>query len=221
MRGLIFDFDGLMVDTELPTFQTWQEVYQAYGGSLPLSTYATCIGSPGSFDPHEYLEAQLGRRLDREAIRLRRRQRYIELTAGQSLLPGVRDYITDAKRLGLKLGVASSSPSDWVVAHLSQFGLRECFDSIKCADNATRIKPDPELYELVLAALGLRADQVIALEDSPNGVLAAKRAGIFCVAVPNSVTRQLSLDRADRQITSLADCPLKELLLQVEKNGGA
>ena len=116
MRGLIFDFDGLILDTELPAFQTWQEVYQAHGCSLPLSTYATCIGSSGLFDPHEHLETQLGRSLDREAIRSQRRQRYIEMTEGQSTLPGVRGYVTDAKRLGLKLGVASSSPMNGLLA---------------------------------------------------------------------------------------------------------
>ena len=220
MRGLIFDFDGLILDTELPTFQTWQEVYQAHGCSLPLSSYETCIGSSGLFDPHEYLETQLGRSLDREAIRSQRRQRYIEMTEGQSVLPGVRGYVTDAKRLGLKLGVASSSPREWVVGHLSELGLREYFDCIKCVDDVTRAKPDPELYELVLDGLDLGADQVIALEDSPNGVLAAKRAGIFCVAVPNPVTRQLSLDHADLQLTSLADFPLEKLLLQLEESRG-
>ena len=219
MQGLIFDFDGLIVDTELPAFQTWQEIYHTYGCTLPLSTYATCIGSPGAFDPHAYLEAQLGRLLDREEIRARRRQRYVELTEAQSPLPGVQDYITEAKRLGLKLGVASSSPRDWVADHLSQFRLREHFDSIKCADDAMRTKPDPELYQLVLDALDLRADQAIALEDSPNGVLAAKRAGIFCVAVPNAVTRQLSLDQADLRLTSLADLSLEQLLAQVRSTG--
>ena len=82
-----------------------------------------------------------------------------------------------------------------------------------------RTKPDPELYQLVLDALDLRADQAIALEDSPNGVLAAKRAGIFCVAVPNAVTRQLSLDQADLRLTSLADLSLEQLLAQVRSTG--
>jgi HAD superfamily hydrolase (TIGR01509 family) len=148
-------------------------------------------------------------------IRVRHRRRYTELTQGQSILPGVLDYLTDAKRLGLKLGVASSSPREWVVGHLVQFGLREHFDCITCADDATRIKPDPELYRLALAALDLYADQAIALEDSPHGVLAAKRAGLFCVAVPNPVTRQLSLDHADLYLRSLADVPLEKLLMQV------
>jgi HAD superfamily hydrolase (TIGR01509 family) len=219
MQGLIFDFDGLITDTELPAFQTWQEIYREYGCSLSLSTYAACIGSPGAFDPHAHLESLIGRPLDREEVRTQRRQRYMALTAAQSLLPGVEDYITEAKRLGLKLGIASSSQREWVVGHLVQFGLGDHFDNIQCADEATPVKPDPELYYQVLAALNLQADHVIALEDSPNGVQAAKRAGIFCVAVPNAVTRQLSLDHADLQLTSLADIPLEQLLEQVRRNG--
>ena len=217
IRALIFDFDGLILDTELPAFQTWQEIYQAYGCSLSLSTYATCIGSPGLFDPHEYLEAQLGRSLDREAIRWQRHQHYMELTQGQSVLPGVTDYIADAKRLGLKLGLASSSSRDWVTGHLSRLGLRAHFDCIKGADDVEHLKPDPELYQTVLEALDLRADEAIALEDSPNGILAAKRAGILCVAVPNALTRQLLLEQADLRLTSLAEVPLENLLLQVRK----
>jgi HAD superfamily hydrolase (TIGR01509 family) len=220
MQGLIFDFDGLILDTELPSFQTWQEIYETYGCSLPLSTYATCIGSPGAFDPHAHLEAQIGRSLDREHLRAQRRQRYLELTESQVLLPGVRDYIVAAKQLGLKLAVASSSQREWVASHLSHFGLSAYFDSIRCGDEATRVKPDPELYHLVLEELGLQADQVIALEDSPNGVLAAKRAGIFCVVVPNTVTRQLSSAHADFHLASLADLPLAQLLVRINRNGG-
>ena len=219
MQGLIFDFDGLITDTELPGFQTWQEIYQKYGCSLSLSTYAACIGSPGAFDPHAHLESQIGRTLDREEVRAQRRQRYMALTEAQSLLPGVKDYMTEAKWLGLKLGIASSSQREWVVGHLMQFGLDDYFDCIKCGDDATHVKPDPELYRLVLQTFNLPGDQVVALEDSPNGVLAAKRAGIFCVAVPNAVTRQLSFDHADLQLASLAAVSLAQLLEQIRSDG--
>ena len=90
MQGLIFDFDGLIVDTELASFETWQEVYHEHGCVLPLSTYAQCIGSPGAFDTHTHLESQLGRSLDRTTIKAQRRQRYVEMTQGQDVLPGVR-----------------------------------------------------------------------------------------------------------------------------------
>jgi HAD superfamily hydrolase (TIGR01509 family) len=217
IRSLIFDFDGLILDTEVPDLQSWQEIYLEYGCTLPMSVWAVCIGSSDLFDPYEYLESQLGRSVDREAIRAKKRRRETKLIEAQPVLPGVKEYITDAKRLGLKLGVASSSSRSWVIGHLSRLGLLSHFDCIKCADDVERTKPDPALYISVLDELGLQADQAIALEDSPNGILAAKRAGLFCVAVPNPVTRQLSLQQADLQLTSLAELPLERLLSEIQK----
>src|SRR5215469_1061569 len=109
IQALIFDFDGLILDTEVPDYQSWLEVYQEYGCQLPLSTWSAYIGGAAEvFDAYGHLEAQLGCTVDRQVIRARRRRRYSELVEAQPVLPGVRDYITTAKRLGLKLGVASS-----------------------------------------------------------------------------------------------------------------
>lgn len=218
IRALILDFDGLILDTEGPAFQSWLEIFEAHGCSLPLSAWAAWVGgSEDMFDPYEYLEAQLGRAVDREQIRQKQRQREARLIELQPTLPGVEDYIADAKRLGLKLGLASSSDREWVLAHLSRLGLRAHFDSIKCFEDVKRAKPDPELYQSVLDALGVAAHQALALEDSPHGISAAQAAGIFCVAVPNPLTRQLPTDHADLRLDSLAELPLEELLLEVER----
>jgi HAD superfamily hydrolase (TIGR01509 family) len=135
------------------------------------------------------------------------------------VLPGVQEYIAEAKRLGLQLGVASSSSREWVVGHLTELGLYAHFDCIKCRDDVQQVKPDPALYQAVVEAFALQPSQAIALEDSPNGIAAAKRAGLFCVAVPNPLTRQLSLAHADLLISSLADLPLRQLLEHVQRNG--
>jgi HAD superfamily hydrolase (TIGR01509 family) len=212
IKALIFDFDGLILDTEVPEYQSWAELYQTHGTTLPLTTWAKCIGAANAFDPYEYLEQQLGHPIDRATIRTQRRARFAALIADQTILPGVQDYITTAQQLGLKLGVASSSPREWVVGHLSRFGLTAHFDAIRCGDEVPATKPDPTLYREVLQALDVPAQAAIALEDSPNGILAAKRAGLFCVAIPNALTRQLSLSHADCQLDSLADLPLEQLL---------
>ena len=220
IRCVIFDFDGLILETEVPALQAWQEIYQEYGCSLPISVWATRIGtSADAFNPYDYLEAQLGRPIDREHIHRKRSQRRNELVEAQSILPGVEGYIADAKRLDLKLGVVSSSSREWVIGHLSRLGIRTSFDAIKCSDDVQHTKPDPELYHAVLRELDLGAEQAIALEDSPNGILAAKRAGVFCIAVPNPVTRQLPLDQADLHLDSMADLPLEELLMRVQQSG--
>ena len=206
IKALVFDFDGLIVDTEMSSYQTWQEIYAEHDCQLPFSTWAICIGgSPQLFDPCEYLEQQIGRPVLREEIRLRRRQRHIRMVEAQPVLPGVEDYLLSAKRLGLKIGVASSSRHEWVDTHLTRLGLIDYFDSVKCFDDVKRTKPDPELYLAVLDALGVHGQQAIALEDSPNGVIAAQQAGIFCVAVPNPVTSQLSLLHADLCLSSLTE----------------
>ena len=213
IKALIFDFDGLILDTEVPEYQSWQETYQAYGCSLSLSKWTEGIGSYDALGPYDDLEQQLGQPVDRAAIRAKQRTRFNELMADQSILPGVERYIIKARELGLKLGLASSSSRSWVTGYLAQLGLEAYFDSITCCDDVERTKPDPALYLATLQALKVKAHEAIALEDSPNGVLAAKRAGIFCVAVPNALTQRLSLDLADLQIPSLAELSLEKLLL--------
>ena len=224
IRGIIFDFDGLLVDTEIPAFESWREIYADYGCELPLAVWATCVGGSGAeFDACDYLAAQTGRTLDRAALHQRRAQRKGELVAGLPLLPGAHEVIHAARRLGLRLGLASSSSHPWVEGHLERLGVRGHFDQIACREDVARVKPDPELYRTVLARLGLQPDEAFVLEDSPNGIIAAQRAGLFSIAVPNPLTGQLPLDHADLRLTSLADLPLEQLiaLVQVRQAGRA
>ncbi len=212
IRGLIFDFDGLILDTELPDFESWQEMFVEHGASLPLADWTPLIGTASSFDLYDYLEQRAGRMIDRADVRERRRQRFHERVIAQTILPGVEECIAEAKRRGLKVGLASASSPDWVIGHLSRLGLHVHFDTIKTSADVERVKPDPALYLAALAALGLDATQAIALEDSPNGIAAAKAAGLFCVAIPNAMTRDLDVSAADLRLASLAALPLAELL---------
>ncbi|MBI4558352.1 MAG: HAD-IA family hydrolase [Candidatus Hydrogenedentes bacterium] len=215
IAALIFDFDGLIIDTEGPDYESWQELFREFGSILPLDVWEDCIGrESGFFDPLDYLEKQIGRAVERDAIAARRRQRYHDLVAHQPVCPGVQDYINEGKRLGLKLAVASSAPRAWVEGHLSRRALLDQFDCIKCTSDGIRPKPNPDLFRATAERLGIGVDCAIVLEDAPNGILAAKRAGMFCVAVPNSVTRRLAMHGADLRLNSLADIPLSQLLAE-------
>jgi HAD superfamily hydrolase (TIGR01509 family) len=213
IQALIFDFDGLILDTEVPDYQSWLEVYQEYGCQLPFSTWASYIGGAAEvFDVYAHLETQLGCTIDRQMIRTKRRKRYSELVEAQPVLPGILDYVTTAKRLGLKLAVASSGTREWVVGHLTRLALLDYFDCVKCFDDVQCGKPDPASYLAALSTLQVDAKRAIAFEDSPNGILAAHRAGLFCVAIPNPLTYQLSLEHADMRLKALSDLPLEQLL---------
>lgn len=213
IKAVIFDFDGLILETEGPCYQSWNEIYQHHGSSLALETYIGTIGSSADhFDPYDHLEKTLGYPVDREAVRLRRRRRHLELAEAEPMLPGVVETLTQAKSLGLKVGLASSSSREWVVGHLTRLNLLSFFDTVQTSDNVNRTKPEPDLYLAAVRALGVLPHEGLALEDSPNGILAAKRAGLYCIAVPGPLTRHLDLHLADCQIRSLTELALKHLI---------
>jgi HAD superfamily hydrolase (TIGR01509 family) len=218
IKALIFDFDGLILDTEVPDYESWQAVYRGHGQELPLESWSQIVGGTGAsdFDPHNHLEQLCGQTLDREEVWINRRKQYLDTISQQPVLPGVIDYLDDAEELGLKLAVASSSPENWVRGHLARLGLYQRFDAVKTADDVQRTKPDPELYNAALAALDLQPGEAIVFEDSPNGIRAANAAGIFCVAVPNKLTAQMPLEHANLRLSSMADMPLAELIKTVE-----
>jgi HAD superfamily hydrolase (TIGR01509 family) len=213
LRAVIFDFDGLILDTEWPEYQSWCEVYESYGQVLPVEKWCLTIGAGSGFgfDPYRDLERLIGKRLDREAIRARRRPRSLELCEALDILEGVDDRLSEARKLGLSTGLASSSAAEWVLGHLSRYDYAGNFDTIVCARDGIAPKPDPAVYLVALHALGVEPGEAIAFEDSPNGVKAAQGAGIYCVAVPNRLTSLLGLSAADAVAPSLAGISLSEL----------
>ncbi len=218
IEAIILDFDGLIMDTETPAYESWRRIYRKYGVELPLREWAACVGRGMVFDPHAHLETLTGRPFDREALRAERQSAVKSQIANLPLLPGVKEIFEQAGELRLKLGVASSSPRAWVEGHLRRVGLLDHLQATQCAEDVTHTKPDPELFMKTLNALDARPPQTIVFEDSPNGVLAANRAHIFCVLTTNPITDQLSFDGAhiDFKVDSLADLDLKNLISKLE-----
>jgi putative hydrolase of the HAD superfamily len=214
IRGLLFDFDGLLIDTETPSRLAYEELYREHGHELPLDKWATLVGTIGApFDPDAHLEELVGQPLDREGIALRLRAREHELCDLEDLRPGIEGYLADAARLGLETAIVSSSTREWISRHLQRLGRLNGWGAIVTADgDSARAKPQPALYLEALEALGLKPEEAIAFEDSLNGIRAAKAAGIFCVAVPNPITQTFALNEADLLLESLEDLPLSELL---------
>jgi HAD superfamily hydrolase (TIGR01509 family) len=214
IQALIFDFDGLILDTETPEVQIWQDLYSLYGQEFPLDEWVrTVVGSTVSnLDPVVELEKLTGRSLDRPALHEKAHRIRLDWQTSLPSMPGVEDYLDTARRLGLGLAVASSSPHAWVDAFLKRLGFFDLFDAIVCREDAARLKPYPDLFLAALTALRLRADQALALEDSPNGIKAAQAAGLRVIGVPNSITVRLGPLSADLALASLSDLPLQGVL---------
>ena len=209
IRALIFDFDGLILDTETPEVKVWKRIYAEYGFPYPQDLWSQNIGRwphDSGFDPARHLHELTRGAMEAEAFQARHRKDSDLLIEREPMAEGVEDYLTDAQRLGLKLGIASSSSRGWVEAHLTRLGLLTRFDCIVTSDlvGLHRTKPNPDLYLKALEVLGITAKQAVAFEDSPHGILAARAAGIFAVAVPNPSTAQLDLSQANLAIRSLA-----------------
>ena len=216
IRAIVFDFDGLILDTEEPVYRSWLEVYEAHGETLPFERWVQIVGSTNTeFHPQRHLEERLGRPLSQEVVdgRIGRRT---EMILAQQVLPGILQYIDEATARGLKLGVASSSTRDWVSGHLERLGILGRFDCVRCRDDVNSAKPAPDLYVAVLDCLGVSPSEAFAIEDSPNGVIAAKQAGMLCVAIPNSITARLDLSKADLVLRSLSDLSLHDLLQRLD-----
>lgn len=211
LKALIFDFDGLMVDTESTALQSWEELYCAQGQVLPHAEWATTIGTwDATWDPETDLAERIGRSLC-DAELAERYAREAELALEQPLLPGVASHIAAAERRSFALAIASSSSRSWVAGHLRRHGLLDRFGCVVTRDDVSRTKPDPELYLAALACLGVTAEEALAYEDSVLGVAAAKAAGLRVVAVPGPLTHGGDFSQADLMLSSLADVDPEEV----------
>lgn len=201
--ALVFDFDGLLIDTETATLRAWQAEFAARGTPLPPELWHTVAGMRGSRATLlAYLRQEIGP-FDTDEVLTSWRARLDASLETEDLRDGVRACLDAATARGVRLAVASSATGDWVCGHLERVGVLRRFDVITCGHDHPP-KPRPDVYLATIAALGVRAATAIAFEDSPPGVAAAKAAGLYCVAVPNPATAGLSFDQADRVITSFA-----------------
>jgi beta-phosphoglucomutase-like phosphatase (HAD superfamily) len=209
VAAVVFDFDGLLVDTETPEFEAWSQVFQEAGSILHLNEWAKCVGGgnpPWRVDEHL---AELVRGVDLDWARRRAHELRDAVLINIGWQTGAIELFDLLDGEGIKYGIASSSRSLWVDGFLQNLGARDRFPMIRTWDMVGRKKPDPLLYFSACEALGVDPSIAVAFEDSPNGILAAKRAGMTAVAVPNSVTQQFDLSLADYQLASLAEANLE------------
>ena len=216
IKAFIFDFDGIILDTETPECLVWQSIYREHGHEFPAHEWIKTVGGYGisNFDAAEHLARLTQGQLDTVSLRARHQVETTAVITASPILPGVENIIYEAKKLGLKLAIASSSPHVWVDTHAKRLGIYDYFDKIICSDDVPpgRTKPNPDLFLKALDQLKVRKSDAIVFEDSPNGVKAAQSAGIFVVAVTNPTTLSLTFEGEYLRLNSLADLRLGSLL---------
>ena len=209
-RAVVFDFDGTIVDTETPPFRCIQREYARFGLELTVEAWQHRLGRTDLRHWTVELEEAVGLPLDREEIRIRVLAAKNRLTDDEPIRPGVVELIDRCRRLGLPLAVASSSAAEWVHPNLRARGLFDAFDAIVTRDDAIPSKPAPDSYLRACELLGVDPCDSLAIEDSHNGLLAARSAGLHCVIVPNPMTANMAFPGAAAVYGSHADIRLAE-----------
>jgi putative hydrolase of the HAD superfamily len=215
VAALVFDFDGLILDTEAAEFTSIAAVFAESGSVLDRDRWRSHIGTanPQGFWL-DWLEADLGKPVNRDWLWLEQRQRNDLQVARLPVLPGVIELLDSAAAMGIPCAVASSSTGRWVRPHLDRLGLLDRFATVVSREDAEHAKPAPDLYLVALDRLGIpkeEARRAIALEDSRNGSLAAVAAGLTCVVCPNGLTAGMDASHAHHHVSSLTDLTLKDL----------
>jgi HAD superfamily hydrolase (TIGR01509 family) len=209
LRALIFDFDGLIVDTETALIESYAAVHTTHGIAFDRQRFIHAVGHADyAFDAW----SAFGRNAPRAALEQQRHAVAIDLRRRQPVLPGVTTLIAAARARSFHVGLASNSDHTWVESHLAERGLLEQFDFIACREDVPSPKPEPDLYRHVLQRFGLRGHEAVAFEDSHTGTLAAKRANVFVVSVPNASTAHHDFSITDLRLNSLAEITLDELI---------
>jgi len=209
LQLIIFDFDGLIIDTESAILGAWKDAYTLCRRTFPEDTFQEMIGrSDHPFDPWDDLLNNGDSPISREELVIRFEKIHDDLIQQSPVLPGVIERLFEARGRGILAAVASSSSHAWVDRHLKDRGLFQHFDLIRCRDDVARAKPWPDLYLSVLEILGVPASNAVAFEDSLNGLTAAREADLTCIAIPNATTTTHDFSAANRVLASLEEIDL-------------
>ncbi|MFZ6003462.1 MAG: HAD family hydrolase [Actinomycetota bacterium] len=215
LDAVVFDFDGLILDTEWAIFESAVAAFAAHGHELPIEAWATIIGTNSEEDDAwwDKVCAAAGvsgfdQALFEAAYEMQDRSSRDRLPA----LPGVVELVNELAAAGVPLGIASSSSRAWLDRHTIRLGLIEHFGTLVGADLVGGVgKPAPDVYLRACADLGADPSRSVALEDSAHGATAARAAGMTVVAVPSRITRFNDFDHADLVVDSLLDLSLNRL----------
>jgi len=202
--AVLFDFDGVLVDTEWAIYQAWLRTFLAHGHDLPLDVYTRCIGSDFvTWSPKTHLEELSGLAFDWHDLDAKRQAEIMAELETSTPMKGAVALLEKLQSEAVTCAVVSSSSHAWVDGWLDKLSLTGYFKTIVCRGDAPQIKPAPDLYQEAARRLDIAPADCLVIEDSLNGIKAAVAAGMPVWAVPNRVTASLDFSAAGRILESL------------------
>lgn len=201
-KAILFDFDGIILDSEWPIYQSWKRVFEREGQELAQDIYVNCIGSDfDTWSPPNYLEELTGKHFDWDQENAARQVEIMRDLESPTAMPGVADLVQSLS--DKPTAVVSSSSHQWVDGWVKKLGLMPYFNTTVCRGDAPKIKPAPDLFLEGARQLGIAPHDCLVIEDSINGLLAAHQAGMPVLAVPNRLTHILDFSAANYRSDSL------------------
>jgi HAD superfamily hydrolase (TIGR01509 family) len=213
LAAVVFDFDGVIFDSETPEYESHRRIFESCGATLTVDDWCDQVGV-WTGDHAQRWHRKLGD-LSSAAptfndYEIEKRRIFAELLPPDSM-SGIAELLDLLNRAGVPVGIASSSPARWVVPAATRLGIASRIQTIVSADDVASRKPAPDLYLEALKRLGARADRSVAIEDSAPGVAAAVAAGLWTVAIPHALTATHDLRRAHLQVSTAAVLTLEAL----------
>lgn len=216
VKALVFDLDGTIIDTEKSLFESYRQAFLYYEYDLTLDVWGKWVGGVGTPKKAcDYVAKQTGLEINFEKIQEIHKETFFQLIKKEKPLPGVLEMLEAGKLAGFRIGLATNSPSSWANYFLDTLKIREYFDNVFTSDHVKQPKPAPEIYKKSVAYFNVEPKEAIAFEDSVIGSLAAKRANLFTIAIPSTLTKEATFDHVDLQVDSMKHVDLHALTEEI------
>jgi HAD superfamily hydrolase (TIGR01509 family) len=211
--AVVFDFDGVVIDSETPEFESHRRIYERCGVVLSVEEWCDQIGVYVEGKEERWFSAlceRSPRPMDQTMYQAEKRRIFQELIPREPMR-GVRELLAELAAADVPAAVASTSPAQWVVAAADRIGVRCLFRAIVSGDEVRRRKPAPDVYLEAARRLGVNPTRAIAIEDSAPGIAAAHAAGMKTVAIPHWLTERHDLNSADLRVAHAGELSLVRL----------
>jgi HAD superfamily hydrolase (TIGR01509 family) len=213
IAAVIFDFDGIVIDSEIPEFESHRRIYERCGAALTTEEWCDQIGvwTEGHDDRwFRELRARSSSAPDHDAYHAEKRRIFDAIIPGEPMR-GIRELLGALAHVGIPAAIASTSPARWVVPAAERIGVRPFFGAIVTGDEVARRKPAPDVYLEAARRLGVDPARSIAIEDSGPGIAAARAAGMKTIAIPHVLTERHDLSAADLRVAHAGELTLARL----------